>query len=248
MPIAHGHGARLVPLHRRIVLLVRSRTRGLAGVVVLMGLLSLTIRPDFILWIGGIVVSFMAIPLMLAAGPRELTGATAALWLQKPVDELRFVLARFGETLLATVGVAVLFGLAWVLVGQGLGWDPFRPPILVLPLGALASLVIAAMAFGAAAWLPRGSRAAVLILIVLGFGLFDPEMSDPELVRQGPAALARLVLLPLPDILRFGLGLTGDLPFSAQPIAKAVLHALAWTTLGALGVWRSAARGGIGFR
>ncbi len=156
MPIAHGHGARLVPLHRRIVLLVRSRTRGLAGVVVLMGLLSLTIRPDFILWIGGIVVSFVAIPLMLAASPRELTGATAALWLQEPVDELRFVLARFGETLLATVGVAVLFGLAWVLVGQGLGWDPFRPPILVLPLGALASLVIAAMAFGAAAWLPRG--------------------------------------------------------------------------------------------
>ena len=246
----------LVPFHRRITLLVRSRTKGLGGVVALMAVMSLlTIRArsndllgdDFIYWAMGILASYIAIPLVLAANPSNLIGSEAALWLQKPVHEVRFVLKQFAETLAATVGLSVLFGTACVLLGMAMGWDPVRPPILALPVGALASFTIASMAFGTAAWLPRGSRTAVLGLIIMGVAIFDPEVSQPELVRGGPILLARFVLFPVPDVLRFGLGLTGDLPFRLQPVLITLAYALGWITIGTLGVWRSSAKGRIGY-
>ncbi len=245
--MAGGRGSTLIPLHRRIALLLRSRTRGLGGVILLMGPLALTVQRDFILWVGGIVVAFVAIPLVLAASPRELTGRTAALWFQKPVREVPFALVAFAETLLATVGVAVLFGVACVLVGLELGWEPERPPLRLLPVGVLASFVIASAAFGAAAWFPRGSRILVLALIGLGLFLFEPELSDPELVRGGPIVLARLVLFPTLDLLRLGVGVAGDFPLRPHLVVAPVLYALAWIGVGGLGVWRSAAKGRIGF-
>lgn len=241
-------GRRIIPLHKRISLLVRSRTKGLGGVGAFMMLMALTVGDnDFVFWTAGMAVAYVAIPLILAAGHAELTGSDAALWLHKPVHEVRFVLARFAETVAATVGLALLVGTAWVASGSALGWEAIRSPVLTLPVGALASVAIVSMAFGTAAWLPRGSRVAVVGLIVLGHVVFGPEMSQPELVRGGPVLLARLVLFPLPDILRFGLGLTGDLPFRIQPLLAILAYSLGWTAVGVLGVWRSAATGRIGY-
>ena len=241
-------GRRIIPLHKRISLLVRSRTKGLGGVGAFMMLMALTVSDnDFVFWTAGMAVAYVAIPLILAAGHAELTGSDAALWLHKPVHEVRFVLARFAETVAATMGLALLVGTAWVASGSALGWETARSPVLTLPVGALASVAIVSMAFGTAAWLPRGSRVAVVGLIVLGHVVFGPEISQPELVRGGPVLLARLVLFPLPDILRFGLGLTGDLPFRIQPLLAILAYSLGWTAVGVLGVWRSAATGRIGY-
>lgn len=246
----------LVPFHRRIAVMVLSRTKGLGGVVGVMVVMSvLTIRArsnellsdDFMYWAMGILVSYVAIPLVLSAKPQELIGSEAVLWLQKPVREVRFILSRFAETLTATVGMSVLFGAACVLVGMAMGWDPVTSPVLALPVGALASFTIACMAFGTAAWLPRGGRTVVLGLIILGVAVFDPEVNQPDLERGGPILLARIVLFPVPDVLRFGLGLTGDLPFSPQPILFVVAYALGWIAIGTLGIWRSSATGRIGY-
>lgn len=241
-------GERVIPLHKRLSLLVRSRTKGLGGVVAFMMLMALTVGDnDFVFWAVGMAVVYVAIPLVLAAGHAELTGSDAALWLHKPVHEVPFVLARFAETVAATVGLALLFGTAWVASGMALGWETVRSPVLTLPVGALGSVAIVSMAFGTAVWLPRGSRAAVVGLIILGHVVFGPEISQPELGRGGPVLLARLVLFPVPDILRFGLGLTGDLPFRIQPLLAILAYSVGWIAIGILGVWRSVTTGRIGY-
>lgn len=239
----------LVPLHKRITLLVRSRTRELLGVVGFMScvaLFTLAIN-EFVFWAFGILISYIAVPLALAASRRELTGAEAALWLQKPVRELRFALAGLAETIIATVSVSVLLGTICVVVGMAMGWAPERPPVLALPVGALAAFTIASMAFGTAVWLPRGSRAAVILLIVMSLYLFDPEISQPDLVRGGPIVLARIILFPAPDVVRFGLGLTGDFPFQIRPVLAMLAYSAGWIAAGALGIWQAAVRGRIGY-
>lgn len=239
----------MIPVYKRITLLARSRTKGLGGVVATMCILSLptVFGSAFVYWISGIMISFIALPLVLAATSEELVGSEVAIWLQKPVREVPFALTGFAETLTTTVVLSVLFGAACVAVGLAMGWEPVRPPLVALPVGALAALIVASMAFGAAAWLPRGSRAAVLLLIVLAVFVFDPEVSQPELVREGPVVLARFILFPVPDLLRFGLGLTGDLPLHVRPILAMLAYSAGWIAVGALGIWRSARIGRIGY-
>lgn len=239
----------LVPLHKRIVLLVRSRTWEFLGVVGLMCFLALLARGsnEFSLWALGIIVSYAAIPLALAASRKELIGAEAALWLQKPVRVVRFALTGFAETTAATILVSVLFGATCVVVGLAMGWTPGRPPVLTLPVGALAAFTVSSMAFGTAAWLPRGNRAAVLLLIILGLYLFDPEIGQPDLVRGGPIVLARIVLFPAPEVVRFGVGLAGDIPLQIRPVLAMLAYSAGWIAVGALGIWRSARTGRIGY-
>ena len=62
-------------------------------------------------WIG-----YTTIPLAMAASHRELVGAEVGLWLQKPVREVGFVLMRFVETLVVTVGLSLLFGGVWSVI------------------------------------------------------------------------------------------------------------------------------------
>ncbi len=239
----------LIPLHKRITLLVRSRTWELLGIVGFMCFVALftLATNEFVFWAFGILICYIAVPLALAASRQEMTGAEAALWLQKPVRELRFALAGFAETIMATVLVSVLFGTICVVVGMAMGWAPERPPILALLVGGLAAFTIASMAFGMAVWLPRGSRAAIIFLIVMSLYLFDPEISQPDLVRGGPIVLARIVLFPAPDVVRFGVGLTGDIPFQIRPILAMLAYSAGWIAVGALGIWHAAVRGRIGY-
>ena len=235
----------LVPFERRIVLLVRSRTKGMGVLLAVMAALALVSwRGDrFIYWAAGMAAMFVAVPLILSASPRELFGPESALWLHKPVREGRYIAARVAETMAASVGVAVACGVAAMAYGEALGWHPERPLGYVLPVGALASLVVASMAFGAAAWFRKGSRGAVVGLVLLSLLVFGPELNNPELERGGAVRLARVVLFPTTDLLRFTLGLTGDLPFRLQPLLACLAYAAGWTAFGALGVRRAVAAG-----
>ena len=238
----------LVPFAKRIMLLVRSRTKGLGLTIGVMGGLALVAWTDgrFIYWASGILAIFIAVPLILSADRRDLVGSGAVLWLQTPVSRVRFLLAGFAETVTATIGIAVILAGAALLYGHALGWEPPRPLGYVLPVGALASFVTASAAFGTAFWLPRGSRAAVVLLILLALFVFDPELSQPDVVRGGAIRLARIVLFPAPDILRVVLGLTGDIPFRLQPLLACLAWAGGWIVIGVLGFWRSVTRGQIG--
>lgn len=235
----------LVPFERRIVLLVRSRTKGMGVLITVMGALALVSwRGDhFVYWAAGIAAMFVAVPLILSAGPRELFGPESALWLHKPVREGWYISARVAETMAASVGVAVTCGVAAMAYGEALGWHPDRPLGYVLPVGALASFVVASMAFGTAAWFRKGSRGAVLGLVLLSLLVFGPELNNPELERGGAVRVARFVLFPTTDLLRFTLGLTGDRPLRLRPLLACLAYAAAWTAFGALGVRRAIATG-----
>lgn len=189
------------------------------------------------------VALFVAVPLILSASPRELFGPESALWLQRPVREGRYVAARVAETMALSVGVAVMFGIATMAYGEALGWEPDRPLGYVLPVGSLGSFVVASMAFGTAAWFPKGSRGAVVVLVLLSLTVFQPEFQDPELERGGAVSVARVVLFPLVDLLRLTLGLTGDRPFRVQPLLTCLAYAASWIAIGALGAWRQVAAG-----
>lgn len=235
----------LVPFERRIVLLVRSRTKGMGVLIAVMGALALvTWRGNhFGYWAVGMVALFVAVPLILSARPQELFGLESALWLHKPVREGRYLSARVAETMAASVGIAVLCGIAAMAYGEALGWIPERPLGYVLPMGALGSFVVASMAFGASAWFPKGSRGAVVGLVLLSLYVFGPEMNSPDLERGGAVRLARVVLFPTVDLLRFTLGLTGDLPLRLQPLLACLAYAAGWLLFGALGVRRAVATG-----
>lgn len=209
----------LTPFEKRVTLLVRSRTRGMGWTIAAMSVLALiTWRTDgFVYWAVAMVAMFVAVPLVLAPVRSEIAGPGAALWLQKPVHELRFACARLGETMTASICLAVLIGCLALAYGNALGWEPPRPPGFVLPMGALTAFVTASVAFGTAAWLPRGSRGAVVGLIVLSLYMFRPEMAQPDIARGGLVAVAEFVLFPTPNLLRVVHGMTGDIAWSVQP-------------------------------
>lgn len=172
----------LAPVERRVALLVASRTRGLAWLLACTALLALSTfwTPFFGDVAVAVMVMFVGVPLVLAPRQEEMSGPGAALWLQKPVGELRFVFARLAESTAATVALVVLLGSAALACGNLLGWQPPRPLSFVLPVGALTALVVASMAFGTAAWLRRGSRAAVVALILLSVYAYLPEWPIPN--------------------------------------------------------------------
>lgn len=236
---------RLVPLERRIVLLARSRTKGMGILIAIAGALALvTWNGDrFIYWAVGMVAVFVAVPLILSASPREMFGPESALWLHKPVREGRYVAARVAETMALSVGVVVLCGIAMMGYGEARGWQPERPLGYVLPVASLGSFVVASMAFGTAAWFDKGSRGVVLLLFLLALFAFAPEFDNPDLERGGAVRLARILLFPTVDLLHFTLGLTGDRPFRVQPLLACLGYAAAWIAFGGLGVWRSIATG-----
>lgn len=204
-------------------------------ITALLALLSPQTPTSFELVIA-IMVIFIAVPLVLAPHHQEMIGPGATLWLQKPVRELRFVFVRFAESIAATVALVVLLGSVAMAYGDMLDWRPPRPLDFVLPVGALASVITVSMAFGTAAWLPRGSRATVVALILLSLYAYRPEVTDPQLVRGGLAATARLVLFPMPDLLQVLLAVTGDLPWRIQPLLACLAYAVGWIVVGALGI------------
>lgn len=238
----------LTPVEKRVALLLASRARGLACTIAGLAFFVLITRWTFFLldFAFGMIALFVATPLVLAPSRDEMVGPRAALWLQKPVGELRFVLARFAEATAAAVGVAVLVGAAALAYGElALGWEPPRPLHFVLPTGALASFVTASIAFGTAAWLPRGSRATVLALLIFSLYVHAPEMAQPDQSRGGLVAAAKVALFPAPDLLRVALGMTGDVPRSIRPLLACLAHAAGWIVVGTLGIRRSIATGRI---
>lgn len=239
----------LAPLHNRIILLVRSRTRGLGATFLLMCVMALlALRANSVFfWFTGTLISYVAIPLTLAASRDEMIGADAGLWLQKPVREVSFVFARFAETVTTTVVLSVLFAGASTGIAMAAGWDPETPLLLSAPAGALASFTMASMAFGAAVWLPRGSRAVVLFLIVMGLLNFDTLFAQPEGSRNWLQLISRFVFFPAPELIRLGAGLTGALPFRVHNLAVPLAYATSWIGIGILGVLHSVKRGRIGY-
>ena len=238
----------MTPAHRRIALIVTSRVRGLGAAAGLMCAVAMV-------WLAagsggyGLLVAaclgYPAIPLATAASRRELMGPVAGLWLQKPVREVGFILARFLETLAATVALALLLGGAGAVVAAMAGWDPERWVLRSAPAGALAACTMTAVVFGATAWLRRGGRAVVVFLIACGLYGATWDWSAPD----GSANwlhMFRFVVFPAQEVLRLGGALVGYLPFRAQFVTVPLAYSAAWVAVGILGVRHSAKCGRLG--
>ena len=63
----------------------------------------------------------------------------APLWVQKPVEPVRFYLARFGEGALASVGLSVVIMSVIIPVALWSGWEPVTHPLRLAVVGALVS-------------------------------------------------------------------------------------------------------------
>ena len=254
----------LTPAHRRIALIVRSRLRGLGAAAALwcaVALVAVFLEGGFFLFMNGALIGYAAIPLALTSSHRELVGAEAGLWLQKPVREVRFVLTRFVETLVATAGLSLLFGGTCVGVAALAGWvpdeedllltlllggDPAGWVLLTTPAGALASFTVAAMAFGATAWLQRGGRVVVVFLIVFGLLASSWDLSAPD----GPEKwlhISRFAFFPASEIFRLTGALIGTLRFEGKSLAVPLAYSAAWVAVGVLGVRCAVKRGQMGY-
>ncbi|MYD13438.1 MAG: hypothetical protein F4107_06730 [Gemmatimonadetes bacterium] len=225
-----------------------------------MALVALTLSDGgFLLLVIGAAIGYTAIPLAMAASHRELVGAETCLWLQKPVREVGFVLTRFLETLVATAGLSLLFGGLCVGMAALAKWVPgegdllltalaVRDPagwvLLSTPAGALASCTVAAMAFGATAWLQRGGRAVVVLLIF--FGLLASTRSS-NLTNETAQWLDLSRVFPSREIFALTAALIGNRPFEAQFVTVPLGYSAAWVAVGIVGVWLSMKLGRIGY-
>ena len=175
-------------LGRRTTLLVRSRVKALALTVSAIGFIelrSLTSGEPPLLAASLVdMFSFLCLvlPLIFVSGvvSGDFREGRARLWLQKPVDPVRFYLFRFAEGLLASLVLALLaLGAIWLGLAvldqpdeasQLLGYPPYV-------------LVFACVVFGFSSWISRGST-----LVAIGFwaaGAIANEMAFADLVPHG---------------------------------------------------------------
>ena len=102
-----------MPLSRRIILLVRSRVKALTLTVLAIGIIQLPnlVSGDPTLLAEGFRDIFLflclVLPLIFASGgvSADFRSGMARLWLQKPIDPVRFYLSRFSERVPGLAGV-----------------------------------------------------------------------------------------------------------------------------------------------
>ena len=249
----------LLPAHRRILLLYRCHAKAL-GIVVLVALglsTMLSLTESDVSWLArtsGLVatVVVLALPVILAADVRTLTGPEGALWIQKPVGVVPFQLARFAEAWVAAAGVGLAFALVAVLASAETPWrDPGRLAV-ILASPCLYALVVGAATFGLSAWLGRAGRVAVVGLLVasLVFGLQRALASVPG----GPGAVDGLwvvvvetVLIPVEALVTISDFGEGAAPAAAMWRAVTWLlgYAAAWVLIGVAGIRWTLASGRV---
>lgn len=233
-------------LGRRTTLLVRSRVKALALTVSAIGFIelrSLTSGEPPLLAASLVdMFSFLCLvlPLIFVSGvvSGDFREGRARLWLQKPVDPVRFYLFRFAEGLLASLVLALLaLGAIWLGLAvldqpdeasQLLGYPPYV-------------LVFACVVFGFSSWISRGST-----LVAIGFwaaGAIANEMAFADLLGRPWNWFFEAILVPIPALRGFREFVVGTSDAFWIPSAQILAYSIGWTALGALGVWYTVNKG-----
>lgn len=238
---------RLLPLTARIAILVRA-PRGSLFILALAAaaMTALELRSGSL---DGAVTSFVVVcglPLVLTTVGADLKKGTAPLWLQKPVDPVRFYLARFFEEALASVALSVVI-VSIVIVALQPGADPFVHSLRFIVVSALLALVVASVAFGFGAVVPRADKLATLTLLGFTLAWRTLEVMDSAALDWPGSPLVEVILVPLTPLTELRAPGGVEPASLLRPLAWVFSYAAAWIGIGAVGI-RRAVRGGAWVR
>lgn len=229
---------RLLPTPKRLALVARENARGFAALVAFAGALyGLYAALDPLASWMDVAPRLLAVlaPLVVVGSFRQRKAGGAALWLQRPVDPLRFHFARFLEVASVAVASAVLFRCAAVAVGLAGGWEPEAHPLQPLPADALRAVAIAAAGFGLSCWWgERGRLAACAYFALSVAAVVQIELSG---AHEGLwVQVVRAVSLPFVasrETVWFLLGVPGG---DGRAAAWFLAYVAAWLGVGAAGI------------
>lgn len=233
----------MVPLWRRLILLARPHATVLlivTGSLAMLQMVMLRGRGEAWLDLVGASLNLLsgAFAIILTSGivSRDLTRGMMPVWLQKPVDPVRFYLARMAEAVVAWT----LLSLAAILATRGVtGWLGWSAPVeltTAIPRIWLTSLAISAIAFGVSPWLPKGGTVTAVAVALAGIVIEqDLAIRGAEIGTVWPVLL-RLVILPSTALESVAAFVAGRSDAIWGPLAHIALYVAAWVAFGALGV------------
>lgn len=185
----------------------------------------------------GALLAFV-VPLVFAGVCRDVAGETSFLWLQKPVDPVRFSLARLAEAATLGVGLPILlFGAVLMGLMPVAGWDmALSDTATMIPRVVLTALTLVCIGFGASAWLPRVGRLATLVFVLFSIAVDIQAILGGGAAGLPPPGPFRRLLFPtfaLSDLEAF---LDGTATSLLKPLAWVLGYAAVWIAVGILGV------------
>ena len=238
---------RLLPLPSRITILLRSRCGPLlilALAAVAMAALEWRAGSLSLEGSGARIVVVIGVPLVLTTIGASLRKGVALLWVQKPVDPVRFHMARFAEGALVSVALSVLIASIFIAVASRSGWEPVTHPLRPVAIDALFAFLMASIGFGCCATLPRGGKLAALALVgvtVAREALVPPDPASMDWLRSSPVDM---MLFPLNPLIELRASDGTEAESLLRPLAWVLCYAGAWVAIGALGIRRVFSRGG----
>lgn len=231
---------RLLPAPKRLALVARENAPGFAALVAFAGALYglyAMIEDATESWMD-VAPRLLAVlaPLVVVGSFRQRMAGAAALWLQRPVDPLRFHFARFLEVASVAVASAALFRCTAVAVGLAAGWEPEAHPLQPLPTDALRAVAIAAVGFGLSCWWGERGRLAACAYFALSMAA-AVQMLLAGTGEEPWTQVVRAVSLPstasLEEALWFLVGSPGG---DGRAAAWFLAYVAAWLGVGAVGI------------
>lgn len=236
---------RLLPLPIRITILLRSRSGPfLILALAAVAMSALDWRAGSLESSGARIVVMIGVPLVLTTIGASLRKGVALLWVQKPVDPVRFHVARFAEGALVSVALSALIASIFIAVALRSGWEPVMHPLRPVATDALFAFVMASIGFGCCATLPRGGKLAALALVgvtVAREALAPPDPASTDWLRS---SLVDMMLFPLTPLMELRASDGVEAESLLRPLAWVLCYAGAWVAIGALGIRRVFSRGG----
>lgn len=239
---------RLLPLPSRINILLRSRLGPLLILALAAAAMSaLELRAGGFRGAATGLVFVIGLPLALTTVGADLRKEVAPLWVQKPVEPVRFYLARFGEGALASVGLSVVIMSVIIAVALWSGWEPVTHPLRLVVMGALVSFLVASVAFGFCVILPRAGRLATMTLLGITVARDLVELLDLAGLDWLGSVAVQVILFPLTPLVELRAADGMEPESLVGPLAWVFCYAAGWIGIGALGI-RRAFSGGAGAR
>lgn len=232
---------RLLSAPARAALVVRESGRGFALLIAAAGLLYglYAVAGNGIDDWMDVAVRLVVVlaPLVVVASFAQSAAGGDDLWLQKPVDAVRFHLARFLEVAVVGAVSAILFRCAGVAVGLAAGWRPDAHPLQPLPVDALTAVVLVAVGFGLSCWWRDHGRLATSVYLAVSLLV----LLQLDLLRTGSqdgawSGLLRFATFPLGARRAVGWFLAGQADFDWRPIAWLLSYVAAWLVVGVMGI------------
>ena len=234
----------LLPLPNRMAILIGSR-RGQLLILALAAVAASALerRAGSVEGNATGLVLVLGLPLVLTTVGADLRRGVVPLWIQKPVDPVRFYLARFVEGVLASAGLTVVTISGVVAFALWSGWEPATHPLHSVVINALFAFVVASVAFGFCVMVPRAGKLATLTLIgaaIAREALGSVNSSGWDWIGSPLVTMVLFPLRPFVELRAVG----GMEPESLLgSLAWVISYAAAWIGVGALGIRRAFSRG-----